>query len=96
MNVELTQNNQVIMTGHPADVKEKVQDMFEEKYGFYPDFQESDIEDGDDYYIYLHSEAYEDLTDSENEQLEKMNITEDPESTTEVLKKLFNIDFKIV
>lgn len=96
MNVQLIQNGIVTYTGHPADVKEKVQDLFLEKFGFYPDFQESDVEDEEGYTLCLHSEAYDDLSDSQNKLLEELNITEFDESTTEALKKLFNIDFKIV
>lgn len=96
MQIELKQNNQVIMTGHPADVKEKVQDLFELKYGMYPDFQESDVEFEEEYYIYLHTDSYEELEEADLEKLDELKITDDPESTTEALKKLLEIDFKII
>lgn len=99
MEIALFHKGEVVMIGHPADIREKVQDMFEEKYGFYPDLEQTEVEElqeGEEYYIYLHTDSYEDLSEEELDKLDELGVTETEETTTEALKKCLDIDFGFV
>jgi hypothetical protein len=91
MNWKITQNGITIKEGHPADVREKIEEMIEERIGLFLSLQE-DEEEG---YIYLHSEYVEDLTDKEIDQVNDLGITENYDETTiSALKKLLGIKIK--
>jgi hypothetical protein len=87
----MSQGGTVIFTGHPADVKERVQDLICESFSFYPDLQENTDEGY--YTIYLHSEAGMDLSEDEATILDILGITDDPQESTEAIKRLFNLEF---
>lgn len=94
MVVTVLKNNEAILTGHKAMVCEAIEKMIEARLGFAPFLQES-INDGV-YQACLHKDSYEDLEDSELEQLKLLRITEDPVLATEAIKRFLNVDFKLV
>jgi hypothetical protein len=70
--------------------------MIEKKFGIYPVLQETDVEDIDEeYQIYMHSDADE-LSEEEFQLLTNMGITEDPDASTEAIKKIFRLDFRVI
>jgi hypothetical protein len=93
MNWKITQMGITIKEGHPADVREKLEEMIEERIGFFLSLQE----DEDDGYIYLHSEYVEDLSDKEIEQVSNLGISEDCDDTTiHALEKLLNVKIQTI
>lgn len=95
IKIELKKNDgEVIMVGHPADVREKIEDMLSEKLGFYPSLQE-DVEDGV-YWVCVHSDTYEDLEEEQIEKLEDLDITDFEETCTEAIKRFLGVEFKFV
>lgn len=92
----LDKQGNVIAEGHPADMREIVEDKICEKLGFYPSLQESDLEDEEEYFIYLHTDSYEELSDEQLAELDRLKITENPEETMCSIKKLFEIDFRVI
>lgn len=92
--VAMLQNGLVVFESHQADVREKIEEMLLEKLDFTPSLQE-DTESGE-FLVYLHTDSFEDLDEEEIERLEKLGITDIDESSTESIKSLFNLDFKIV
>lgn len=91
--VSLLQNGNLLLTGHQADVREKIEEMIDEKFGFTPSLQEDAEEE---YLVYLHTDTYDDLEEKEIEELDSHGITDEPESATNAIKKLFNVEFEIV
>ena len=88
MNWKVTRDEEILKVGHPADIKEFIQDLIEEEIGLYLDLQENE-EEG---FIYLHSEYVEDLTDADIKKVEDLGITEDWDRTTiTAIEKLLNV-----
>lgn len=88
MDWKVTRDKEILKVGHPADIKEFIQDLIEEEIGLYLDLQE-DEEEG---FIYLHSEYVEDLTDEDIKKVEELGITEDWDRTTiTAIEKLLNV-----
>lgn len=94
MEFVLMKNNQSIYRGNPESVREKVEGLLFERLGIFIPLQES-IEEGV-YQIYLHSSAYEELSDDDVRRLDAMKISDDPDLSTEGFKRLLNIQFKTV
>ena len=94
MKVILMKNNLPLMKGPQEDVRERIELMLEERLGLYLELQEST--DEGEFQIYLHTDTYDYLSEKEIEQLETMKITDDPERSTEGLKRLLNVDFQVV
>lgn len=91
--VELFQNRKSIKRAHQADIREVIEGLISEKFGFFASLQEN-TEEGE-YQVYLHTDAYEDVGDKDTATLEKAGITDDPEECTEALKRIFNLEFKL-
>jgi hypothetical protein len=94
IKIEMKMKDNVLKVGHPADVREKIEDMICEKLGFYPSLQE-DVDDGE-YQVYLHTDSYDDLDEDQIIQLEKLSITDDPETSTEGIKRFLQVEFRFV
>lgn len=89
----LSGNTLTVTSSHQADVRETIEDILGGFFGFSPSLQESVDEEG--FYIYLHTDAYEELNEEQIEQLIDFNITDNPEETTEAIKRLFNLTFRV-
>lgn len=94
INIEMKKKDEVLKVGHPSDVREMIEDMISEKLGFYPSLQE-DVDEGE-YKVYLHTDSYDDLDGDQIEQLEKLRITDDPDTATEGIKRFFQVEFRFV
>lgn len=94
IKIEMKKKDKVLKVGHPADVREKIEDMICKKLGFYPSLQE-DVDEGE-YKVYLHTDSYEDLDEDQIIQLEKLRITDDSESCTEAIKRFLQVEFRFV
>lgn len=93
MTVEMYKGNSLIVKGTAEDVRSELQDMFESKYGVYPDLVE---DEGDKYYVYLHTESFGDMTESENKLMKRLGISEHEESSTKAIEKALGVSFKVV
>lgn len=99
MEIKMLINKEEVYTGHPADVKEKIQDLFEEKYGFFIDIEENseeDILEEDIYQVYLHTETYEELTNEELLVLEELNLSEEGDEMMIALAESMGMSFEII
>lgn len=94
IKIEMKNKGEVIALGHPADVREKIEDMICERLGFNPALQEN-MEEGE-YQVYIHTDTYEDLDEDQLDQLDKLRITEDAEETTEAIKRFLQVEFRFV
>jgi len=95
INIEMKKvDGDVLKVGHPADVRELIEDMISEKLGYCPSLQE-DVEEGE-YQVYLHSESDEECSEEEIKQLKSLRITQDPETSTEGIKRLLQVEFRFV
>ncbi|MED2737213.1 hypothetical protein [Bacillus toyonensis] len=90
--VEMIQDGKVIFVDLSCDVKERIEDMIEEKIGIRLDLQEDDTDD--EFQIYLHTDNYEDLEEEEIDRLEELGLDDCPVGCTEKIKELLNIEFK--
>lgn len=91
--VIMRKNGEIIAQGHPADVREVIEDMVFDKLGFCPSLQEST---DDEYYdVYLHTDAYEELNEEQLERLNELSITEFRNSI-EGFKKLLQVEFELL
>lgn len=91
MEVIVEKNNQLLIKGHEADVREHIEEMLEERLGLFLELQE-ETEDGE-FRVYLHTDCYDYLTEKEVSYLENMKI--DDCDATEGIKRLLNINFKV-
>jgi glycosylphosphatidylinositol transamidase (GPIT) subunit GPI8 len=94
IKIEMKNKEEVLITDHPGNVREKIEDMLSERLGFYPCLHE-DVEDGN-LVVALHSDSYEDLEEDQIDQLTKVGITETEESTTEAIKNFLGVEFRFV
>lgn len=92
--VTMRKNGEVIISGHPADVREVIEDMMTERLGFCPSLQESICEDDGIYQVYLHTDAYEEISEEQIIQLEQLGITDHPNSI-EGFMRFLQLDFVI-
>lgn len=92
-NVSMTQNGVLLKTAHEADIREMIEDMFSERFEFTPSLAEYTADE--EYEIYLHTDSYEDLDEQHLILLHSLGITDDP-SSTDAIKKLFNLEFELV
>lgn len=93
--VTLTKKDGSVVTGIPCDIREVIEEMIGKKLGFTPSLQESMEEDENEQLyleIYLHTDTYDFLDDSQLEQLDDLDITEDGEETTAAIKKLLEVE----
>jgi hypothetical protein len=94
IKIEMKKKDNVLKVGHPADVREKIEDMICEKLGFSPSLQE-DVDEGE-YIVYLHTDSYNVLVQDQIDQLDQLGITESEESTTEAIKTFLEVEFRFV
>lgn len=94
MEVILKKLGKTILKDEQETVREIIESMVEERLGLYLELQEN-TEDGE-FQIYLHTDNYEHLSSNDIRKLEAMNITDDPVLTTEGIKRLLNVDFRVV
>lgn len=92
--VTMMKNGEVLASGHPADVREVIEDMILEKLGFCPSLQEST--DNEQYEVYLHTESYDECENEQLEQLDKLRITDDPKLATEAIKRFLQVEFELI
>lgn len=95
MKVAMWKDGVVVIKGHPADVREKVEDLILEKLGFSPALQETDPEEDEEYLVYLHTDSYEDLNEEQLNELDRLGITEDPEPSTLAIQTFLGVVFTI-
>lgn len=79
-----------VISGDIYKVREWIEEELENKFGFFVSLQESFEVEDKEYQVYVHTEAYEDLTEDDIEVLEKHNIDDNPEGCTEALSKLLS------
>lgn len=97
MIVQIIQEEKVVFSGHPGDAKEHIQNMFRDKYDMEPDLCESEPEElTEGFELYLHTEAYDALTEEQILLLDQFDVTEEAETTTPAIERLFNISFHVV
>ena len=85
--VKLQRQDAVLKEGNIYDVREQIETLLEEETGLFVSLQESFESCDDEYTVYLHSEAFDDLTDDEIEQLCKLDL-----DTDNNIFKLLNIN----
>lgn len=69
----------ILFEGRPCDAREFIQDLLEKRLGFYVDLQESDeqeIIDNEEFEIYLHSDVYDELDETQLTILSEIGITD--------------------
>ncbi|MGN5650837.1 hypothetical protein [Bacillus sp. Brlt_9] len=92
--VQMIRNGEVIFENLSCDVREKIEEMIEEKIGITVQLQEDDTED--EFEVYVHTDTYEDLTEEEIDKIEEVGINEDPVGGTQAIKKYLDIEFKYI
>lgn len=97
MNLEVAvyKSEKLIFRGQPCDAREKVEELIYEALGFCPSLQENE-EMGVEEWIYLHTDAYEELSEDQLDQLARLRITEDGETTIEALHRLLQVSFEFI
>lgn len=83
----IEKETEIIEFSNEFDMREKVEELLEEKLGFFVSLQEN--VDDDEIEIYIHTDAYEDLEEEQLSILDEKSITED--DSKEVIEKLLNI-----
>lgn len=96
LQIQIMQKGELIFVGDQYAVREKVEEMLEEHYGFFPSLQENEPEEEEEYLIYLHTDAYEDLEEDDLVKIKADGITEDPENCTIAICSLLDITFELV
>jgi len=94
MNVIMYKDNVKVMEEPQESIREQIEQWLVDTYAFSPDLQE--CTDDDKFEIYLHSDSYDWLNSIQQNMLDNLGITEDPDEATESIKELFNLDFKLV
>lgn len=94
MQVSLIKNGLTILKGEQETIREKIEKMVAERLGILLEFQEST--DEGEFQIFLHTDSYDYLSEKDIEQLKAMKITDDPDISTEGIKRLLNIDFHLI
>lgn len=89
----LKQNGTPLFTGNEWDVREKIEELLEQRVGFFVSLQENTEEPGE-YHFYLHSDNDEDMTEEDIETLnDHYGInTIDDENSEFMIKQLLNIE----
>lgn len=64
--------------------------------GFFVSLQENVDEEEDEYEVYVHTDAYEDLSDTEIEQLDAAGITDNPSTATRAILTMLNIKVDVI
>ena len=80
--VKVQRQDEVLKAGNIYDVREHIETMLEEKTGVFVSLQEDFDTDDETYVIYLHSEAFDDLSDEEVDQLAELGITHENYTAT--------------
>lgn len=86
--------DKLAFTGDVFDVREHIEELLEKKLGFFVTLTELFETEDKEYFIYLHTDAYEDLTDEELDQVFDLGISEADISSTNAIKSLFGLDFE--
>lgn len=95
IRIEMTQNGERVTLGHPADVREKIEEMVAEKVGVGFVSLQEDVDDGE-YLVYVHTDTYEELDQEDVDKLEALDIDESEEGCTEAIKKFLQVEFRFV
>lgn len=85
---------ETILEGHPADIRERIEQYIEDEVGLFLTLQEYVDEDGYEYYT--HSEAFEDLSEEEWGVLESRFGLVDREQVMTHIDAFFNFSFEPV
>lgn len=96
LQIQIKQKGKRVFIGDQYDVREKVEEMLEEHYGFFISLQENEPEEEEEYQVYLHTDSYEDMEENDLAKIEKDGITEDPEGCTIAVCNLLDIEFELV
>lgn len=91
--IVLKKRDKVLLIGDRHKVRERIEDMLCKRLGFFPSLQENVEEE--QFFIYLHTESYDELDDEQIIKLEKLRITDDINSATDAIKKYLNVSFII-
>ncbi|GAB6462259.1 hypothetical protein bcgnr5390_10950 [Bacillus luti] len=86
----IDEDGEIIYTGTPSDVKEKVEIMLQGILGFNPDLEAGEE---DEFTLYLHTEGCEHLNDEQISKFDELGITEAEESTTRAIEELLKVQF---
>lgn len=90
--LKVFKDTELVYTGNIYDTREYIEKLLEEKLGFFVSLQEYfDVEEKE-YFVYLHTDAYEDLEDEQLDQLFDFGISEHEMPTTKNILKLFNLE----
>lgn len=90
---QLVQSGNVLLQGDEYSVREKIEELLEAKTGVFVSLQEF-TEDGE-YKFYLHSEASDDMTDTEWNTLTKQyGLGKDDESDQNTIRNLLGVDIQ--
>lgn len=95
IRIEMTQNGERVALGHPADVREKIEELIAEKLEIAFVSLQEDVEDGE-YFVYVHTDTYEELDQEDVDKLEALDIDESEEGCTEAIKKFLEVEFRFV
>lgn len=96
MAYQLLQNGQPILTGDEFIVREKIEELLEERIGFFVSLQENT--DDDEYHFYLHTDNEQDVSDEDWPVLTEqygLNCWDD-ENSEFLIKQLLNIEVRIL
>jgi uncharacterized protein (DUF1697 family) len=94
---QLKQGDNLLFEGHEADVREKIEELLEERVGMFVSLQENVDEDEDTYEFYLHTDNDEELSEKQLDILhDEYGIdTMNDANSEQAIKNLLNIDVTI-
>lgn len=92
--IKVFKDKELVCTGNVYDAREYIEKLLEEKLGFFVSLQESFEREDKEYFVYLHTDAYEDLEDEELDQVFDLGISEDNIASTKAIKSIFGLDIK--
>lgn len=84
----------LVFTGNVFDVREHIEWLLEEKLGFFVTLQEMFDTEDQVYFIYLHTDIYDDLEDEQLDQVFELGISEDDIASTNAIKSLLNLEIE--
>lgn len=86
----------LVFTGNVFDVREHIERLLEEKLGFFVTLQEMFDTEDHVYFIYLHTDIYDDLEDEQLDQVFELGISEDAIASTNAIKSLLNLEIEFL
>lgn len=88
---------EVVLTGDEYFMREKIEDMLDEKFGFAPSLQEDCCEEEKLFWAYVHSDTNDTLTEKEINHLIEHGIEEDDDDGTwEAIQEIFDMKIEMI